>query len=431
MDDILFKDKNEKEAFESLLASRQYKILNNYCDGLNHNIKDFLNLCDEILKENNARCNFIAEIFVRQNKSLLPKSSDMPSEKDNPKLKAEINSLEKEFQEYLYTAPLTVREDLEFYYGRIKDRFERLNKQTEEINNLLEIYPNIKNLNQAETIEKLSTMFNNIEQFLPVVKAEKELEPIIEEELEEPIIGLIEPIYDNPFNNDIEEEFEDESLAADLVSDFKEEKQTQRFEVIGIKTFEPEKEIIKEEFKELDIEIPESIPELEEEKIVDAKPDFDSLDFKVLSQELEQEEEMDTIFNTHITDTNFSLEDLEPTYEESATTVDVPKEAPEPELDSLMTVEAAEEMYDKSEDFISFEIPDDVSLSDIAIALCGDVNGWYDIYQVNKDLFEKIIVKYNGGSVDGIEQDNKLFGGLTINIPTVFTKEKNEPSLKL
>ena len=76
-------------------------------------------------------------------------------------------------------------------------------------------------------------------------------------------------------------------------------------------------------------------------------------------------------------------------------------------------------------------MPKGFSIIDIALAICGDSNGWLDIYDMNKEIFNNIVKEKNNNNFDNIENDLNIFSGLNIKIPTVFKKDIPKSSLKV
>lgn len=79
---------------------------------------------------------------------------------------------------------------------------------------------------------------------------------------------------------------------------------------------------------------------------------------------------------------------------------------------------------------VSFEIPNNVSLVDIASII--DNISWGAIYEPNKEMLDKIVIEKNDGNFAGIEHNPNIFAGTIIKIPTVFGVEPEKtPSMKL
>ena len=89
-----------------------------------------------------------------------------------------------------------------------------------------------------------------------------------------------------------------------------------------------------------------------------------------------------------------------------------------------------EEVVEDDQNLVTFEMPDEFTLADLAQAISEDNYDWKNIYNaiydVNKDLFTKVIAEKNEGKFEDIEYNNKIFAGLTIKIPTVINQTKEE-----
>ena len=407
----LFNNNIEEKAFYNLIAARKYFTKSNEKQLYEADIEEYLHKCDEILKENNARCNFIAEILARKDKNI-----NNAVYSGNNRL-SEIDALTKEFIDFLKTVPLTVKEDLEFYSKRIDDRLQRNAETSLEQQTILEYYPKVDNIDYNEIFAVLDPIFTNIDSF--GTKKEKDnKEDLIDEEM-----SYVEPIFsslNNSFNmaDEIpnfneETSLEDENLLTEEVESKSEEPisdvPTIRHEVIGIKTL-PVKEVVSD---------------IKEEK--EPNP-FDKMDKAIAEIKLEKEKTIEPE-NSFVTDTNFDLSDLESEEQEPPKEIAELIEEPEIPLDTIMPTEDKPEI--NSEKMVSFNMPKGFSLVDIAVALCGDENGWIDIYDANKAIFNKIVNEKNNGNFDDIENNSDLFADLSINIPTVFNKDIPKSSLKV
>ncbi|MDD2409330.1 MAG: hypothetical protein PHD03_01240 [Bacilli bacterium] len=412
----LFNNNIEEKAFYDLIAARKYFYKNKEKQLYDSDIEEYLHKCDEILKENNARCNFIAEILARKNNALKNGVYN-----GNNRL-SEIDALTKEFIDFLKTVPLSVKEDLEFYSKRIDDRLQRNTETSLEQQTILEYYPKVDNIDYNETFAILASIFDNVDSF--GVKKENDYnENLIDKE-----VPYVEPIFSSLANSFIVGDekpkinegtsLEDENLLAEEAESKYEEPindiPIKRHEVIGIKTL-PIKDVVSD-IKEED--------QIKEE--IELNP-FDKMDKAIAEMEFEKENQIEPE-NNFVTDINFELSDLE--QEE-----DMPKEIaelieePEIPLDIIEPVEDRHEI--NNEKMVSFNMPKGFSLVDIAVALCGDSNGWIDIYDANKAIFNKIVNEKNNGNFNDVENNPDLFADLNINIPTVFKKDIPKSSLKV
>ena len=62
-------------------------------------------------------------------------------------------------------------------------------------------------------------------------------------------------------------------------------------------------------------------------------------------------------------------------------------------------------------------MPEGFSLVDIALELYQDADLWLDIYKANQEVFNTMVKDVRNGNFDNIENDKKIFSGLTINFP--------------
>lgn len=61
------------------------------------------------------------------------------------------------------------------------------------------------------------------------------------------------------------------------------------------------------------------------------------------------------------------------------------------------------------------------TLANIALAICENEKGWYDIFNANKDKITEILINNNITELKGIETNGNLFTGQTFTIPNEFT----------
>lgn len=424
----LFNNEIEEKTFYNLIATRKYVEINNEKKSYDDDIEEFIKKCDDILSENNARCNFVAEILAR--KDITPQIHTNTGYNDNNHL-TEIDALTKEFLEFLETVPLNIKEDIEFYSKRIDDRIERALGTSLAQQTILEYYPIADKLNIKETLDELSAIFNNIASFdTNKIKEDNDFNNDNLSEYVEPITSISN---NNPFeiNEDINEidlpvvddtlfiEKEEIKLDEPLLIEKEEVEDintSKRYEVIGIKKL-PTKETtleIEQEKQGIKLLDSDSLINLEDLK---PKIKLEEIKPQISFEEINQPD----LNKTFITETNFNLLD----FEES--TSDLPKEkielneAPEKPLDSIDST---------NDETVSFKMPKGFSLVDIALALCSDPNGWYDIYEINKETFNDIIKEKNDNNFDNIENNQNIFSGLNIKIPTVFKKEIPEYTKK-
>lgn len=121
-------------------------------------------------------------------------------------------------------------------------------------------------------------------------------------------------------------------------------------------------------------------------------------------------------------ETPFSISDLEikEAKEEEIATIDEEK----PTASDLVMPKKVEE------ETLTFTLEDGISLSTLAFELCGDSNGWYDIFDANKEKLLARLKEKNGSlnsesmNQSNIENDDRIFAGIDLIIPKVYKKKK-------
>lgn len=78
------------------------------------------------------------------------------------------------------------------------------------------------------------------------------------------------------------------------------------------------------------------------------------------------------------------------------------------------------ETNEKQEELINYVLEEGNTLASLAQLLCGDENGWYDIYEANKELLDARLNEYGISSMDNIENNENIFVGLSIVIPNEY-----------
>lgn len=99
------------------------------------------------------------------------------------------------------------------------------------------------------------------------------------------------------------------------------------------------------------------------------------------------------------------------------------KEGPAITLDVLPLDDMPESLPEKPiEEKYYYKMQPGQSLADIAKAICGDVNGWLDLYYANQALIDGILSETQYYEFNDFETDAEIFAGLDLEIPMVFTK---------
>lgn len=417
----LFNNETEKVYFYNLLAARKLKDQRKEREGYEKEIENALSLCGEILKEYGARCNFIAEIdkieSAMEPKGILPPSAT----REESDYAEQITALTTELTDLLKKIPRDVSEDLEFFSKQIIDRRNRREETLDKEKELIELYPDANKVDLNQIFETLKHIFDGIsfysgEQEEQEVVAEENLADVIDftnqrqkvigikkaprsllekvkladatdysEELAKPITKTNSGLFG--IVDDVFSEVNSQPLASEPLPIIETVQAVKEPEAIADK--EPLKEIIEKK---------EELPVIEPVSVISEEE---------LNKPIDAPKESEPVSETIVAKAPVAL-----AVEEETVSLESKAEEAQP---------VASEM---SDDSITFEMPEEFTLADLAIALCEDENGWMDIYEANKNLFDKIINEKNNGNSDGIEHNKELFAGLTIKVPTVFNKGK-------
>lgn len=410
----LFNNNIEEKAFYNLIAARKYFHKSKEKQLYDADIEEYLHKCDEILKENNARCNFIAEILARKDNTL---KNGVYS--GNNRL-SEIEALTKEFIDFLKNVPLIVKEDLEFYSKRIDDRLQRNAETLLEQQNILEYYPKVDNIDYNEAYAILAPIFDNIASF----GTEKETD--YKEDLTNQEGAYVEPIFSlldySSSSGDETSKNNEETLLEEAKTKYDKSNDgilSTRQEVKGIKTL-PVKEVVSD---------------IKEEKELNP---FVRRDKAMEEIKFEKENQVDPD-NIYVTNSNFDLSNLEQSAND--TFKGTLTEEPEIPLDTIVSTEynapennvaSKEDNAKSTEDakILSFTMRQGITLAIIASEAYGDSTRWEDIRNANETIINEIVNKKNNGNFNGIENDPDLFTGVNIKIPTELSIDTPKSFMK-
>lgn len=445
MKTTLFTTEKEETYFYNLLAARKLKDKRNEREGYEAEIEEALDTCGKILKEHGARSNFIEDIhkleISMEPKGILPPSST----REESQYTEQIAVLTTELKEFLKKLPLEITEDLGFYSKQINDRRSRREDVLEYETNIVELYPESSKVNYEEVFSALTNIFTSISDYTGENTLEKE-----------------EPVFNNEKTTDINNYQEVKGIKkapesilrkANLIdlTDYQE-----KLEEPITKTPLMEHNDLSDESNEIDIKlneqsfIPSSISLITEaelngtlsnEPVLNIEKDKKELEDIALETVEEKDPEVEVQEATLEPDNiiPFSSSNIEEEPKDITDTVD----EKEPEIiekdialekDDIVqfpgsNLEKAPKPFE-DEGLITFEMPEDFTLIDLASALCGNAEGWLDIYAANKEEFDKIIQEKNNGIIDNIENNGNLFAGFTIMVPTIFNEVAKEEVLK-
>ena len=380
----LFTNNNEYLDFANALAYRRIKKLERSNSAYNTEVEEALTECGEIFEKYGSETNYIADIIDLELKVQNGEAQKINSvELEDLSLRRE--SLYNKYNSFLEKLPLDVKEDLEFYFKKIFDRKLRYSHALDLVNQIKREYPASDNLTVVEIMEQ--PIFQSISSYLNKdEKVEvKEETPIVEKQEETNNLPYVVQIKKAP-EELLKEEVKDEPVLE-----------------------EPkEKEINSNIFEENNIDdIIPSFNELPEQKIDTIEP----------KEEMEMPKE-----NVEAEDIFTPFEDL-PLIEEPTNELDFQEEIPveineeaQKEIDEVLP-EVKEE-----EEKLTYTMEKGDTLTGLACAICEDENGWYDIFEANKEALEARLKEAGLSKNDPFENNEEVFAGLTLTIPNVYEK---------
>ena len=410
-------DRDAQIILYNLKAKKKIKRIEENVDIFDKEIKESMDKCDELFSKYNADINYLSELMEVDN-DLQNENSKRHSSSES--LLAKKDSILEELKEFQSKLPLTAKEDLSFLMKKIKDRQKREDDNLQELKQIEELYPNAReyDVKAAYTIFP----FSAIKLYLhPDEMAESGLEGEEESIITAaphnmPYVVSIKK-YNEPVE-DSETETEsplDENLSAETESD---------------NTFFESGDKLTSAINN-NVTAPEVTKE-EETSVLLAPGIEENIDIIA---------PMETSFDEVVSPLN-SIEESTP-LEDKTTPVEETKETPEkeesviseePMIAEAPKKEVKEEKEEPKEDTpvepetneVKYTLEEGLSLSDLALALCEDTEGWNDIYKANKSAIEERLKENNITDLNDIENNTEIFKGLELIIPNEFTKEKIE-----
>lgn len=410
-------DRDAQIILYNLKAKKKIKRIEENVDIFDKEIKESMDKCDELFSKYNADINYLSELMEVEN-DLQNENSKRHSSSES--LLAKKDSILEELKEFQSKLPLTAKEDLSFLMKKIKDRQKREDDNLQELKQIEELYPNAReyDVKAAYTIFP----FSAIKLYLhPDEMAESGLEGEEESIITAaphnmPYVVSIKK-YNEPVE-DSETETEsplDENLSAETESDntfF--ESGDKLTSAINNNVTAPE--VTKEEETSVLL-----APGIEEniDIIAPMETNFDEVvsPLNSIEESIPLEDK-----NTPVEETKETPEKEESVISEEPMIAEAPKkevkeEKEEPKEDTPVEPETNE---------VKYTLEEGLSLSDLALALCEDTEGWNDIYKANKSAIEERLKENNITDLNDIENNTEIFKGLELIIPNEFTKEKIE-----
>lgn len=410
-------DRDAQIILYNLKAKKKIKRIEENVDIFDKEIKESMDKCDELFSKYNADINYLSELMEVEN-DLQNENSKRHSSSES--LLAKKDSILEELKEFQSKLPLTAKEDLSFLMKKIKDRHKREDDNLQELKQIEELYPNAReyDVKAAYTIFP----FSAIKLYLhPDEMAESGLDGEEESIITAaphnmPYVVSIKK-YNEPVE-DSETETEsplDENLSAETESD---------------NTFFESGDKLTSAINN-NVTAPEVTKE-EETSVLLAPGIEENIDIIA---------PIETKFDEVVSPLN-SIEESIP-LEDKTTPVEETKETPEKEESVISEApiiaeapkkEVKEEKEELKEDTpvepetneVKYTLEEGLSLSDLALALCEDTEGWNDIYKANKSAIEERLKENNITDLNDIENNTEIFKGLELIIPNEFTKEKIE-----
>lgn len=410
-------DRDAQIILYNLKAKKKIKRIEENVDIFDKEIKESMDKCDELFSKYNADINYLSELMEVEN-DLQNENSKRHSSSES--LLAKKDSILEELKEFQSKLPLTAKEDLSFLMKKIKDRQKREDDNLQELKQIEELYPNAReyDVKAAYTIFP----FSAIKLYLhPDEMAESGLDGEEESIITAaphnmPYVVSIKK-YNEPVE-DSETETEsplDENLSAETESD---------------NTFFESGDKLTSAINN-NVTAPEVTKE-EETSVLLAPGIEENIDIIA---------PIETKFDEVVSPLN-SIEESIP-LEDKTTPVEETKETPEKEesviseapiISEAPKKEVKEEKEEPKEDTpvepetneVKYTLEEGLSLSDLALALCEDTEGWNDIYKANKSAIEERLKENNITDLNDIENNTEIFKGLELIIPNEFTKEKIE-----
>lgn len=405
-------DRDAQIILYNLKAKKKIKRIEENVDIFDKEIKESMDKCDELFSKYNADINYLSELMEVEN-DLQNENSKRHSSSES--LLAKKDSILEELKEFQSKLPLTAKEDLSFLMKKINDRQKREDDNLQELKQIEELYPNAReyDVKAAYTIFP----FSAIKLYLhPDEMAESGLEGEEESIITAaphnmPYVVSIKK-YNEPVE-DSETETEsplDENLSAETESD-------NTFFESGDKLTSAINNNV-------------TAPEVTKEEETSV----------LLAPGIEENIDIIAPMETNIDEVVSPLNSIEESIplEDKTTPVEEKKETPEKEesvISEAPKKEVKEEKEEPKEDTpvepetnneVKYTLEEGLSLSDLALALCEDTEGWNDIYKANKSAIEERLKENNITDLNDIENNTEIFKGLELIIPNEFTKEKIE-----
>ena len=377
-------DRDAQIVLYNLKAKKKIKRIEENVDIFDKEIKESMDKCDELFNKYNADINYLSELMEVEN-DLQNENSKRHSSSES--LLAKKDSILEELKEFQSKLPLTAKEDLSFLMKKINDRQKREDDNLQELKQIEELYPNAReyDVKAAYTIFP----FSAIKLYLhPEEMAETGIE------VEEESIVTAAP-HNMPY-------------------------------VVSIKKYN---EPVEDSEPETDSPLDEKLSaETESDNTFFESGDklTSAINNNVTAPEVTKEEETSVLLAPGIEENTDIIAPIETSFDEVVSPLNSIEEST-PLEDKITKEEPKEETPKEPEtNEVKYTLEEGLSLSDLALALCEDSEGWNDIYKANKTAIEERLKENHITDLNDIENNTEIFKGLELIIPNEFTKEKIE-----
>lgn len=429
MNNILFKNISQKNKFLEAIASLRLIEIKSDINNNEKELEEYIKICSGILSKAGAAKNYIEEI-LNINSQILSSSPTKKNELESTK-----KSMLEEMNCDVSKLDLSVKEDFEFNFNRIKDRIKRMKESEENIKIITDEYPNAESLSKTEILSvypfdqiyenkeikeielEEKELSNDFE--IPTIKGKSKLKVIKISKAPDNLLGLVENKRDTEIDltdfskNTVADDgfFDGDDSLASSITDV-----TNDFEKVDLNVDEASNE----EYVATD-RIEASLPELSEiaeEDLSTINTKNEQINENIIVPSTEEpkikEDPQVVVEETKEIEKNDILEPS-PKAVIVEETMAVQEETPK-----VISTEPAPVIEDVLFEHI-LQPGDNLSL--IAMAAYDNEDKWYDIYEYNKSVLDSRLSERGIDTLDNIENNDEIFAGINIKIPKQNIKE--------
>jgi hypothetical protein len=360
-------------------------------------------------------------------------------------LEKKRTDLENELSSFIESLPeddrLSVKEDVDFYMSQIQTRKNKKAENEEIKKEIISQYPNALNLDLGNAMSYYP--FTAIDSY---INPEEEIQTTIEEKAErKEVLKKKETPVVKTDTKKVKRTFAApekllQSLKIEEVKEDKKEEKQSSVTQSDVSFFE-ENDLLKKKITQNDDEKPVLVDTKKDAlNIIDEKPTLkedETTSLNVSDEDIkDNQDDSDNKSNEEVKPIEVKEEEIAPVAISDNNELITPlpvKDEKEPEIedqkeDNIVKFPVSEEVNEVEpiEDDTKYTMEHGDTLANLALALCDDENGWYDIYKVNKEVLDKAMADKDIKDFNDIEHNEEVFNGLALNIPNIFKKEKPE-----